>query len=79
MMHPTKPKRKIIEFFNRIQLNRPKFCQFVAVSMRAGAIMANVDILMAPSKDTKRSSQGTVAAKATGKYNVHLKRQKIKN
>ena len=33
--------------------------------MMAGAMRERVDILMEPSRDTKRSSQGTVAAKAT--------------
>jgi len=33
----------------------------------AGAMMERVDILTAPSRDTKRSSQGTVAARATKK------------
>ena len=33
--------------------------------MMAGAMRERVDIFMEPSRDTKRSSQGTVAAKAT--------------
>ncbi len=43
----------------------PSSCQCEAVSMIAGIIRARVDILTAPSRDTTKSSQGTVAATAT--------------
>ena len=65
MMHPTKPMMNMTEFLTRIQRKRPKFDQFEAVSMMAGAIMLRVDILTAPRSATTRSSHGTVAARAT--------------
>ena len=64
-MHPRKPTRKMSMFFQRIHRQLPREYQFVAVSTRAGAIIAKVDILTAPSNDTTKSSQGTVAARAT--------------
>ncbi len=45
----------------------PGRSQWEAVSRTAGTMSASVDILTAPSKDTTKSNQGTVAAKATKK------------
>ena len=52
-------------FLIRTHLNFPKLDQLLAVSMIAGAIMLKVDIFTAPSRETTRSNQGTVAANAT--------------
>ena len=41
---------------------------FNEIPMSAGAINERVDILTAPSNDTRRSNQGTVAANPT---NIH--------
>ena len=39
---------------------------------KAGAISESVDILTAPSSETRRSNQGTVAAKPTEIHNFHF-------
>ncbi len=43
------------------------FYNIDTISINAGAMMLNVDILTAPNNDTNRSNQGTVAARATEK------------
>ena len=63
--HPKAPNKNIKKFFIPFQLNRPRSCQFEAVSMIAGAIKLNVDIFTDPSKETNKSSHGTVAANKT--------------
>ena len=66
---PTKRKKKkkknncckIIFFFGyKFSLNIS-----IYLPMSAGAMRDSVDIFTAPSRDTNRSSQGTVAANAT--------------
>ena len=52
-------------FLPAFHLSTPRLSQFEAVSMSAGAMMLRVDILTAPRRDTNKSSQGTVAARAT--------------
>ena len=64
-MHPKAPNKNIKKFFIPFQLNRPRSCQFEAVSMIAGAIKLNVDIFTDPSNETNKSSHGTVAANKT--------------
>ena len=66
-MQPRNPTQKMRPFFQRIHRPGPRLCQLVAVSTRAGAMMAKVDILTAPRRETTRSSHGTVAANATEK------------
>ena len=65
---PARPKRKIRMFFHSFQLYLPRLSQLVAVSMMAGAIRDRVDIFTDPSRETKRSSHGTVAARATASF-----------
>ena len=65
MMQPKSPKMKTKEFFTNLLLKPTEQFQFEARSIKAGAMRLKVDILTAPSSDTKRSSQGTVAARAT--------------
>ena len=47
--------------------------QCAAESTNAGAINERVDILMAPSRDTSKSNQGTVAAIPTSKVENYSK------
>lgn len=56
---------KTIEFLANLSLKPTEQFQFEAMSINAGAMILNVDILTAPSSDTKRSNQGTEAAMAT--------------
>ena len=65
IMQPNKPNKNISRFFTPFQLYGPKLFQFAAVSIMAGAMRLSVDILTEPSKATKRSSHGTVAANKT--------------
>ena len=65
MIQPNRPNKNIKRFFIPLQLKRPSSFQFDAVSMIAGAIKLRVDILTDPSRATKRSSHGTVAANKT--------------
>ena len=46
---------------------------------KAGAISESVDILTAPSRETRRSNQGTVAAKPTEIRNFHFNLNIIDN
>ena len=65
MTQPKAPNKNMTKFFIPFQLNLPRSCQLEAVSIIAGAIKLNVDILTDPSNETKRSSHGTVAASKT--------------
>ena len=66
MIQPKSPTMKMNEFFAKRRLKYLGSCQLDARSMRAGAMMLKVDIFTAPNKETNKSSQGTVAARATG-------------
>ena len=68
MTQPKAPNKNMTKFFIPFQLNLPRSCQLDAVSIIAGAIKLNVDIFTDPSKETKRSSHGTVAANRTAIY-----------
>ena len=74
MIHARKPMMKTKIF---LILLRMKICflsefQCAAESTKAGAMRDKVDILIAPNRDTSRSSQGTVAAIPTEKINLKV-------
>ena len=68
MTQPKAPNKNIKRFLIPLQLYLPRSCQLEAVSIIAGAIKLNVDILTDPSNETKRSNHGTVAANKTASH-----------